>query len=86
MDCFLGRLGPTEFEHLIQALAIAGLGISVSTVGAGPDARREATFDGKVVAPQGSTCTGNDAYVTVANSLVRLSQGIPALAAGQPVV
>ncbi|WP_157549870.1 NACHT domain-containing protein [Microbacterium sp. Leaf288] len=45
MDYDLDRLGAMEFEHMVQALAIAELGISVSTFGAGADGGREATFD-----------------------------------------
>lgn len=48
MDYDLARLGPTEFEHMVQALAIAELGIQVSTFGAGRDGGREATFSGTV--------------------------------------
>ncbi|WP_137772044.1 MULTISPECIES: hypothetical protein [unclassified Microbacterium] len=51
MDYDLARLGPTEFEHMVQALAIAELGIKVSTFGAGRDGGREATFSGPVRYP-----------------------------------
>lgn len=48
VDYNLNRLGTLEFEHVIQALAIAELGMSVTTFGAGRDGGREATFFGRV--------------------------------------
>ncbi len=53
MDYDLQRLGTREFEHLVQALAMAELGNGVTIFGAGPDGGREATFDGKVTFPSG---------------------------------
>lgn len=44
MDYDLDRLGALEFEHMVQALAAAELGTSVTVFGAGPDGGREATF------------------------------------------
>ena len=52
MDYDLNRLGALEFEHMVQALAIAELGISVSVFGAGPDGGREATFNADSVQQQ----------------------------------
>ncbi|MFC8797585.1 NACHT domain-containing protein [Promicromonospora sp. NPDC057138] len=46
MDYDLHRLGPREFEHLVQALAREALGPLVGTFGDGPDGGREASWDG----------------------------------------
>ncbi|MDD7961854.1 NACHT domain-containing protein [Microbacterium thalli] len=62
MDYDLGRLGDTEFEHLVQALAIAELGISVTTFGAGRDGGREATFKGRVADPNDPASAQWDGY------------------------
>jgi len=43
VDYDLTRLGLDEFEHLAQALCVAGLGAKVSVFGDGPDGGREAT-------------------------------------------
>jgi hypothetical protein len=48
MDVDLSRLGPDEFEHLCQALAVQVLGAGVVVFGAGPDGGREASFDGQL--------------------------------------
>jgi len=73
----LDRLGPTEFEHMIQALAIAELGITVTTFGAGKDGGREATFAGKVVAPRDASLALWDGYGIVQAKTIRFS-GDPA--------
>lgn len=46
VDYDLNRLGPREFEHLVQALALKHLGNGVQVFGDGPDGSREAAFDG----------------------------------------
>lgn len=53
VDYDLDRLGPREFEHLIQALALKYLGAGVQVFGDGPDGGREATFTGPVSFPVG---------------------------------
>lgn len=40
------RLGPDEFEKLIQALALKTIGPRISIFGSGPDGGREATWNG----------------------------------------
>ncbi|MGW3950501.1 NACHT domain-containing protein [Streptomyces sp. NPDC004752] len=49
----LSRLGPREFENLIQSIALAEIGPFVTMFGAGPDGGREATFEGEVKGPAG---------------------------------
>ncbi|MFF3087356.1 AAA family ATPase [Streptomyces nojiriensis] len=46
MDYDLTKLGPRDFEHLSQALALHVLGPGVEVFGDGPDGGREASFDG----------------------------------------
>jgi hypothetical protein len=53
MNFDLDRLGPQEFERLIQALALVELGNGVQIFGQGKDGGREATFDGEVNFPRG---------------------------------
>ncbi|GGD84020.1 NACHT domain-containing protein [Microbacterium murale] len=71
MDYDLARLGPTEFEHMVQALAIAELGIRVSTFGAGRDGGREATFSGAVSTPDESSYRQWDGYGIVQAKTIR---------------
>lgn len=52
-DYDLDRLGSREFEHMVQALAMAELGNGLSQFGDGRDGGREATFDGPVNFPVG---------------------------------
>ena len=73
----LDRLGPTEFEHMIQSLAIAELGIQVTTFGAGKDGGREATFEGKVAAPRDAGLGLWDGYGIVQAKTIRFA-GVPA--------
>ena len=42
----LGRLGPENFEHMIQSLVQGIAGLSTSVFGAGPDGQREAVIEG----------------------------------------
>ncbi|MFI6019147.1 hypothetical protein ACIBCP_16170 [Streptomyces sp. NPDC051287] len=51
MDYDLTRLGPRDFEHLTQALAVKILGTGVSVFGDGRDGGREATFRGRTSFP-----------------------------------
>ncbi|MEU9178750.1 tetratricopeptide repeat protein [Streptomyces sp. NPDC048550] len=46
MDYDLTKLGPRDFEHLSQALALHVLGPGVEVFGDGPDGGREASFEG----------------------------------------
>ena len=55
----LNRMGWQQFEHMVQALAKAELGNGVRTFGSGPDGQRDATFDGPVQFPIGSSSTWN---------------------------
>lgn len=71
VDYDFSRLGALEFEHMIQALAIAELGISVTTFGAGKDGGREATFSGKVTAPNDENLTHWDGYGIVQAKTIR---------------
>jgi len=73
----LDRLGSTEFEHMIQALAIAELGIQVTTFGAGKDDGREATFEGKVTAPRDAGLALWDGYGIIQAKTIRFA-GVPA--------
>ncbi|MBQ0828544.1 hypothetical protein [Streptomyces tagetis] len=52
MDYDLTRLGPREFEHLTQALAVKILGTGVSVFGDGRDGGREAAFSGRMRFPE----------------------------------
>jgi hypothetical protein len=49
----LDRMGWQQFEHMVQALALAELGNGVRSFGSGRDGGREATFRGKVEFPRG---------------------------------
>ncbi|MFC9863926.1 MULTISPECIES: hypothetical protein [unclassified Streptomyces] len=51
VDYDLTRLGPRDFEHLTQALAVRILGAGVSVFGDGRDGGREATFRGRMSFP-----------------------------------
>lgn len=73
MDYDLDRLGPTEFEHMVQSLAIAELGVSVTTFGAGKDAGREATFRGKVYSAQDDELELWDGYGVVQAKTIRFA-------------
>jgi hypothetical protein len=53
-DYQLHTLGTREFEHLTQALAVKVIGQMVSVFGDGPDAGREATWDGQAPALSGA--------------------------------
>lgn len=44
MDYDLTRLGPLQFERMVQALALAEFGADVQIFGRGPDGGREASF------------------------------------------
>jgi len=57
-DYDLSRLGPSEFEHLAQALAVKVLGPSVRIDGAGKDGGREAATDNRTTVPDGQEWTG----------------------------
>lgn len=57
-DYDLERLGPTEFEHMAQALAVKHLGPSVRVYGAGKDGGREAATDQHVAMPEGAVWQG----------------------------
>jgi len=48
MDFDLSRLGPREFENLVQTLSIAEFGPGITIFGPGPDGGREATFEGPI--------------------------------------
>jgi hypothetical protein len=48
MDYDLARLGPHEFEHLVQALCFAAFGAKVEAFGTGPDGGRDATIEGRI--------------------------------------
>ena len=50
-DYNLSGLNPREFEHLVQALALAVIGPGVMAFGDGPDGGREATFRGRMSYP-----------------------------------
>jgi len=45
VDYDFSRLNPRDFEHMVQSLALAELGPSLTVFGDGPDNGREATFD-----------------------------------------
>jgi hypothetical protein len=51
----LSRLGPQEFEHMVQALLKGAIGSGTTTFGAGQDGAREATFLGTAPYPSPST-------------------------------
>ncbi|GAB3852656.1 NACHT domain-containing protein [Dactylosporangium cerinum] len=57
-DYDLERLGPSEFEHLAQALAVRYFGPDIRIYGAGPDGGREAAFSKDVSLPGGTAWTG----------------------------
>ncbi|MCE4267224.1 NACHT domain-containing protein [Rhodococcus globerulus] len=46
MDYTLDTLGPRNFEHVVQALAMQEIGPNMSSFGDGPDGGREARWDG----------------------------------------
>lgn len=71
VDYDFNRLGPLEFEHMIQDLAIAELGITVTTFGAGRDGGREATFKGRVVNPRDASLVNWDGYGIVQAKTIR---------------
>lgn len=50
-DYNIHGLNPREFEHLVQALAIATIGPGITPFGDGPDGGREATFTGRMGYP-----------------------------------
>jgi hypothetical protein len=50
-DYNLSGLNPREFEHLVQALALAVIAPGVTPFGDGPDGGREATFRGRMAYP-----------------------------------
>jgi hypothetical protein len=50
-DYNLNGLNPREFEHLVQALALAVIAPGVMPFGDGPDGGREATFRGRMAYP-----------------------------------
>jgi hypothetical protein len=50
-DYNLSGLNPHEFEHLVQALALAIIAPGVMPFGDGPDGGREATFRGRMAYP-----------------------------------
>ncbi len=50
-DYELNRLGETQFEHLVQALAKKFIAPGTTTFGAGPDGGREATYSGRSTFP-----------------------------------
>ena len=50
-DYNLSGLNPREFEHLVQALALAVIAPGVMPFGDGPDGGREATFRGRMAYP-----------------------------------
>ena len=56
----LNKLGPIEFEHMIQSLCKKIIGEGVKIYGAGPDGQREATFTG--IAPYPSSAEMWDGY------------------------
>lgn len=58
-DYDLNRMGWQQFEHMVQALAKAELGNGVRPFGAGKDGQRDATFDGPVPFPVGTSSTWN---------------------------
>jgi len=55
----LNRMGWQQFEHMVQALAKAELGNGVRPFGAGKDGQRDATFEGPIPFPVGSSSTWN---------------------------
>lgn len=55
VDYDLNRLGSLEFEHMVQALSAAELGVSVSIFGVGSDGGREATFEATGASVAGTT-------------------------------
>jgi hypothetical protein len=50
-DYNLSGLNPREFEHFVQALALAVIAPGVTPFGDGPDGGREATFRGRMAYP-----------------------------------
>ena len=58
-DYDLTRLGPGEFEHMAQALAVKVLGPGARVYGAGRDGGREAASDGPATVPDGGEWTGH---------------------------
>ena len=53
----LGRLGPDNFEHMIQSLVQGIAGLSTSVFGAGPDGQREAVIEGGEFSINGNSPT-----------------------------
>ena len=51
MNYDFSRLGPLEFEDMVQSLWAGYFGITSSIYGSGPDGQREATFQGKAMVP-----------------------------------
>jgi hypothetical protein len=50
-DYNLSGLNPREFEHLVQAVALAIIAPGIMPFGDGPDGGREATFRGRMAHP-----------------------------------
>ena len=52
MNYDLSRLGPLEFEDMVQSLWQGHFGMTSSIYGSGPDGQREASFQGKAKVPK----------------------------------
>lgn len=52
MNYDFSRLGPLEFEDMVQSLWEGYFGITSSVYGSGPDGQREATFQGEATVPK----------------------------------